>query len=252
MNSANPASVTGASQRQGILLISSEEMGPRRACGSPALREKRGTRTFLPRPRRPSLHFELRECALIEFLKPEELLMLIEKFSSALGGGFRYSGRAARIEFWSFNLFPYVLLWLWVAMKGELSGLSRDPANLAMRMVEDMKWFEDHLPPVVMLGLSLIFLLLCIWIFLCGVALNVRRLHDVGLSGLFLLLPVIAMAAMQVGVLEALELSHRFSPKTGEAFLWSGVVLTMTWAVFFFAVSIWPGMKEANRFGEPE
>ncbi|MCO5071492.1 MAG: DUF805 domain-containing protein [Rhizobiaceae bacterium] len=82
----------------------------------------------------------------------------------------RFRGRARRKEYWSF-----VLLWILAILAACIVGLAADAAigNL------------DYGPPVITLVL---FAITALVLFIPGIAVTVRRFHDVGLSGWLYLL----------------------------------------------------------------
>ena len=84
---------------------------------------------------------------------------MIESVKSSLNNYVNFSGRATRYEYWTFYLFFYVSTFV-AGLVGGLVGL-------------------DSLGGLVVAGLVI-----------PGIACGVRRMHDVGKSGWFLLVPI--------------------------------------------------------------
>lgn len=136
-----------------------------------------------------------------------------------------FEGRASRSEFWYFRLFVVL-------------------ANFTLTIL--VKLFSQRAieagPAVLMIAAG--FLLI-----VPDISVQVRRFHDRGISGLWLLptyvfIPGIAIYALYAGFSEGIPLGRTQE----EAFallgiLWLGLVF------FAFVVSLLPGQKGANRFG---
>jgi uncharacterized membrane protein YhaH (DUF805 family) len=103
---------------------------------------------------------------------------------------FRYKGIAGRRAYFFFALFQLVIYGLIALISFYLSGIFQNPSNVQTE------------PVAVILASVGFFIALAIGIYswLAGLAFSVRRLHDVGLSGWILLIPVvIAFAVGSVG-----------------------------------------------------
>lgn len=90
-------------------------------------------------------------------------LMVLKKYAT-------FSGRARRKEYWMFTLFSIIFSYLTLAL--------------------DYGLFETFLP----MGIGILNVIYSLIVFLPGLAVTVRRLHDVGKSGwmiFILLIPVI-------------------------------------------------------------
>ncbi|GAB2505015.1 DUF805 domain-containing protein [Nocardia heshunensis] len=80
-----------------------------------------------------------------------------------------FSGRATRSEFWWFTLFYYLIIIGGAVLSGALSGATSDDGSPA----------------------SLLFIVVFIGLFLPSVSVRVRRLHDAGYSGWWLLIAIV-------------------------------------------------------------
>ncbi len=124
-----------------------------------------------------------------------------------------FFGRASRAEFWQFSLFTYFLSVI-VILFGSVTG--------------------DGLLYNILLGL------VTIGTFIPGLAVTARRLHDVGYSGWWQMLPILLSGfAISFFVNENIMLAIIIS-----------VLLIVSWIIFIL-VLIRKGTNEKNRFGMP-
>ncbi len=107
-----------------------------------------------------------------------------------------FSGRARRTEFWMFTLFNFLFL-IAAAIIDKISG-----SNINSLFGDSTYIFPEHFPHYTHVGF--IYVLYALAIIIPSLAIKVRRLHDVGKSGFFLLLvliPVIGFIVLLVFML---------------------------------------------------
>jgi len=97
-------------------------------------------------------------------------------FASAVKKYAVFSGRARRAEFWWFALFS----WL-ITMAASLIG-----ALMGMESIV-LFWVDEYTP--VAIG-NILYILASLFFFLPGLAVAIRRMHDVGKSGWYYLIPI--------------------------------------------------------------
>ena len=128
-------------------------------------------------------------------------------------GWFDFSGRMSRLEWWGRSMIMYLLVILCVAVvaaaAAALDGGNREPAG-------------DGLKAAIVIG-SILGVAAVIALIVSGISLDVRRLHDMDLSGWWVLLLRVCSIIPYVGFA-----------------VWIGSV------IWFGAV---PGTKGQNRFG---
>lgn len=115
------------------------------------------------------------------------------------GGYIRFSGRARRKEYWGFVLFFMVAMMLLVTIGGTLDGVT---GNL------------DDDEPIFLFSLAGLYTLAMI---LPSIAVTVRRIHDIGLSGWFALLGLIPSIGSLIILVFALMPSQKQPNRWGEA-----------------------------------
>jgi len=163
-----------------------------------------------------------------EGFQTELSMLFADALRSGLFGLFRYHGRADRFEHWVFAFF---------------TGLFAGGFWLA---------FSNGIHPG---GYGLLLILVFgIWLFLSNVALFVRRLHDHGRTGLFLLIPFLGSGLMLIGHLGEHGYVHHLQAIMEQYGWWirraGQSVLTIS-ATMLFAVFAGPGTPKENRFGDP-
>jgi uncharacterized membrane protein YhaH (DUF805 family) len=152
--------------------------------------------------------------------------MIFSSVKEASKDTFVYSGRAERLEHWSFLLFTAICIAIFQVL-----------GVYEISTIFPLNW---------------VILLVFFWIVLANVSLMVRRLHDHGLSGFWLFLLIVplfmllisarALYGSGVSILdtEAAELLFKIS----QAFLVSLLIA-------FGSLYVRPGDKKANKYGGP-
>ena len=148
---------------------------------------------------------------------------------------FDYSGRATRKEFWGFILAAFIVNFLLAIFAGIMAAIAD------------------------FLGIIFLFLLLLVYIaeIVITIPLAVRRLHDINLSGFWLLylspfgMPLIYVVYL-LGVDQTCDKIIENNKKVGSA--WLGWILTwLLWPLGScaaqFLLFIFAGKKEDNAFG---
>lgn len=137
---------------------------------------------------------------------------------------FVYSGRSERLEHWAFLLYTF----LWIAV---------------FQILARFGWAFK--PPM-----NFLFLALFVWLILANVSLMVRRVHDHDLSGFWLFVPLLPIAAMLLAA-KGLYGSGFFMLTREGALLLFKISQGATVAVFvvFGSLFVRPGDKKPNRFG---
>ena len=138
---------------------------------------------------------------------------------------FKFSGRAQRAEFWWFYLFTTV-------------------ASLALEFVDGIVGSAIGLPVFAeFTPLSSLFSLLTL---IPTLALGWRRMHDIGKSGWWSLLPL--MPFVIVGVALGIAFSSPENPAWGVLML-AGVLLTLAAVVYTIVLLATDSDRNENRFG---
>jgi uncharacterized membrane protein YhaH (DUF805 family) len=152
--------------------------------------------------------------------------MIVRAVCDASKATFVYTGRSERLEHWAFLVFTF----LWIACfqwLGRLGLVDKPPLNY-------------------------FFLLLFIWLFLANVSLMVRRLHDHDLSGFWMFVPLLPVAAMLVAAKGFYGSGFSFLTKEGTLLLFKlsqGAAVGVF--VVFGSLFVRQGDKTSNRFGPP-
>lgn len=153
-------------------------------------------------------------------------MLFAQALRSAMFGAFQYEGRSDRLEQWTFSfLTAFLVVAAYVFTKS---------------MAEA--------PPALTITLFITFF----WIFLAHVALFVRRLHDMGRSGLMLFIPALSISLSLVGWLA--EIGYvAYHPQIFIEHSWwifqagrAGCVLSILILVWVFLTE---GEDEENRYG---
>lgn len=152
---------------------------------------------------------------------------------------FDYAGRSRRREYWLFLLFDQLLSALLLGI-----AFSATP-------VEALKAGKFEIDPVAILAF-LVFLGYSLAALLPYCAVTVRRFHDVGRSGWWLLVVVAVMAANRLGILASL--SAKCDPPfiaahLQSAFLTASQVAGWVWIYLLVTVFVRDGNPSDNRYG---
>lgn len=156
-------------------------------------------------------------------------MIFAQALLSALKGTFRYSGRSDRLEHWTFCFLTALLALLVFALVR--SGVVLSPVLL---------W------TCVSIG---------IWFTLAHVALWVRRLHDHGQSGFWLLIPAAALNTMLVGWLGS-EGHLPFGSDLFAAYGWwvilgGRVLFSLSFLGIMLPAFAKQGDEDENAYGDP-
>jgi len=139
-------------------------------------------------------------------------------FAEAVKSGFRnyanFNGRAVNSEFWWWFVFEYLVLgilgylayfFVFLGFMTSLGGVLTDsPRRGSTSRDLDFVWSA---PLVVGIVLSVLLLLAALALLIPGLALRVRRLHDAGYNGWFILLSLAPFGSVVVLALLAMESS---------------------------------------------
>ncbi|MGO4453083.1 DUF805 domain-containing protein [Arthrobacter sp. RAF14] len=139
-------------------------------------------------------------------------------FADAIKSGFRnyanFNGRAVNSEFWWWFVFEYLVLGIlgylayflvFLGFMTSLGGVLSDSSRTGYRSRDlDVVWSA---PLVAGIVLSILFILVALALLIPGLALRVRRLHDAGYSGWFILLSLAPFGSVVVLALLAMESS---------------------------------------------
>lgn len=139
-------------------------------------------------------------------------------FVDAIKSGFRnyatFNGRAVNSEFWWWFVFEYLVLgilgyvayfFLFVGFMTSLGGALSGSSRTGYRSRDvDFIWSA---PLVVGIVLGILFVVVALALLIPGLALRVRRLHDAGYSGWFVLLSLAPFGSVIVLALLAMESS---------------------------------------------
>lgn len=159
----------------------------------------------------------------------------IQSLISTLKKTFVYSGRASRFEFWSFAITALVVEFILAAIAVAMGTLAAALGYI----------------------FGAIFLLVCIVLLLTYIACAVRRLHDIDLSGFWLIylspagLPVIYVIYL-LGIDRTCDNFIEKNSKIGSC--WLGWILTLIFwgpgsAVALLLLFLYEGKKGENLFG---
>ncbi|WFR83174.1 DUF805 domain-containing protein [Arthrobacter sp. Y-9] len=139
-------------------------------------------------------------------------------FVDAIKSGFRnyatFNGRAVNSEFWWWFVFEYLVLgilgyvayfFLFAGIMTSLGGALSTSSRRGYRSPEtDFIWSA---PLVAGIVLGILFVIVALALLIPGLALRVRRLHDAGYSGWFVLLSLVPFGSVVVLALLAMESS---------------------------------------------
>lgn len=161
---------------------------------------------------------------------------IIQSVMATVKKAFVYQGRASRCEFWTYTIAAWVVSFALAVVTLIFGAIA------------------DFLAVI----FSAIYLLAVIAMIIPAISLSVRRLHDVGLSGFWLLylspcgLPIVYIAYL-LGLDSTCDKLIEKNNKVGSC--WLGWILTiLAWIIgasaVLFLIFLYPGKAEANEFGE--
>lgn len=139
-------------------------------------------------------------------------------FVEAIKSGFRnyatFNGRAVNSEFWWWFVFEYLVLsilgyvayfFLFVGFMTSVGGAFSNSSRTGYRSRDvDFIWSA---PLVAGIVLGVLFVVVALALLIPGLALRVRRLHDAGYSGWFILLSLVPFGSVIILALLAMESS---------------------------------------------
>ena len=161
-------------------------------------------------------------------------------FTLALRQYAKFTGRATRMEYWSFILFSNIVVFL---------------ANVLMHVMEAMNREWGIAEGIV----SLVLMLLLLVLIIPSYAVMTRRLHDAGWSGKWVLAMLLCMLAVMGGLAgmlcsldyEAVEFEEAFSQAAISWAIVAGVayVAMAVIGLLCFVVSLFDSQRGANQYG---
>jgi uncharacterized membrane protein YhaH (DUF805 family) len=154
-------------------------------------------------------------------------MMIFNAIRDAVLNTFTFSGRAERLEHWSFAVFTGICAFFIALFDKMVMPVSSYPINWAV-------------------------LLLSGWLFTANLSLMVRRLHDHNFSGFLLFLPLICATAWLIGYEQSSKISGAWLERDTAAYM----VIAGRWSFFgsfsvllsFFSRA---GEKKENKYGFP-
>lgn len=160
---------------------------------------------------------------------------IINSLIGTVKKAFDFKGRASRFEFWTYTIAAFIVnTFLAVLLAG-------------FAAINEVLGFI-FAGPIMLINLALLFIYISV---------AVRRLHDVGLSGFWLLyLSPVGLAVVYIAYLLNLDSSCdkiiENNKKVGSH--WLGWILTvLLWAIgcglILFIITLTPGQKEENAYG---
>ncbi len=187
-------------------------------------------------------------------------------FCLALRNYFKFSGRATRAEYWSFQLFNFLvtmglyIIMIAVPVAGVISGSAEALAEVNGELTED-KISEAIITAMdqgeMAIGLTMFLcaigiLLWCLFMFIPNLSATVRRLHDVGWSGWWLVL-----YAMLSVILPAMVMLLEVVAGGGEGAEpgIAHIAIALAWmasygfAIFLLVLMLLDSKRGANKYG---
>lgn len=153
-------------------------------------------------------------------------MLIYNSVASATIKTFDYSGRSERLEHWSFLLFTLLMGLIITVFHQQVTEISAFPLN----------W---------------IVLLAGTWFALANVSLLVRRMHDIGLSGFYLIMPMMSLIGLII--LQDADLSSDFglSDEVPEWVFPLAKYVAIGTLIGFASLISRAGDREPNVFGSP-
>lgn len=146
---------------------------------------------------------------------------------------FDYTGRASRNEFWHFMLYACAIC-LFVFTVGKIL------------LVTAIHFFPSHAPMIISLANQTVSFFFFIHVFPI-VSVQTRRLHDIGMSGWWQFITIIALIS---GI--TFQIAIQLAPKGAAmpGWLWIPLLLLATCYLFLLALNCKAGDKGPNRYGK--
>ncbi len=104
----------------------------------------------------------------------------------------------------------------------------------------------DLISPVLLRSLFvMMFIAMCV----SSIAITVRRLHDMDLSGWIILVPTLLMLVLFFSAFGASFLGYEIDTDSmSEPFMWGAYGLEIFTQLFYLMLFLWPGSEDINRF----
>ncbi len=179
---------------------------------------------------------------------------LWQNFILALRKSFVLKGRAPRIEYWSFVLFSTIITSvLMTVMQIAVVALLPEESLAALNSPEiaDMPEELPSSAAIAMLIMGVVYFLINLAIMIPQITVSVRRLHDVGRSGKWLLVallpvPIAFTIAALIGLFTPENTS---SPLIGGGILLLALLLTFAVSIYLFILSLFDSQHGPNKYG---
>lgn len=152
------------------------------------------------------------------------MLQIWQAVRDASRATFVYEGRSERLEHWAFLLLTAVVVLVFQVA-----------SRVGIAVVFPVNW---------------LFLLVFIWLILANVSLMVRRLHDHDLSGFWMFIPLLPIAAMLLAARGLYGSGFTLLTREGAETLFTmSQAMAVGIFVVFGSLFVRPGNKKPNRFG---
>lgn len=186
---------------------------------------------------------------------------LWQNFVLALRKSFVIKGRAPRIEYWSFVLFSTIILNVFLTAL-QIVAVSMLPTDAVAAL--DASLESDHMPEQLAGGVLIMLFLLGIVYFAINLAVmvphitvTVRRLHDVGRSGKWLLGYFLLIALWMVSLIAMVAALAPYeaatdTPDIVAAFPIAFIVMlliTFAYSLYFFILTLLDSQRGPNKYG---
>ena len=146
-------------------------------------------------------------------------------------------GRSGRLEFFLNRVFIFLVgvlailiafgLWIWLV--AILFNVDSGASSLSLA--------DAAIPLMLSVVYIVFFIVLVVYFTLIGVRIDVRRLHDIGLSGWYLLIPFF------LSIIQSLASFFTLLPPS---------IFTTLLFLFYLVLFIYPGPKRQNKYGNPQ
>ena len=149
-----------------------------------------------------------------------------------------FSGRSRRMEYWMFVLFQFLLVAVFWVLLAMIGGTALITGDLGAVMAAG---------GAIMIVFAL-FGLVWLALLIPGIAVGVRRLHDTGRTGWWVLAPLAGWLISFLGSMMAA--SSPDAPGTGAILALIGSLVTLALGLLVFVFMLLEGTRGPNRFGE--